>query len=53
MLALTGGKALTPCDAILISGRCIVNEGMLTGMAHDLPNLKSQTSQICGFRTVA
>nr|XP_056705856.1 probable cation-transporting ATPase 13A4 [Euleptes europaea] len=31
LLALEGGKMMLPCDAILISGTCIVNEGMLTG----------------------
>ncbi|XP_062987807.1 probable cation-transporting ATPase 13A4 [Elgaria multicarinata webbii] len=30
-LALEGGKSMLPCDAVLISGQCIVNEGMLTG----------------------
>ncbi|XP_054838971.1 probable cation-transporting ATPase 13A4 isoform X2 [Eublepharis macularius] len=31
LLALAGGRAMLPCDAILVSGVCIVNEGMLTG----------------------
>ncbi|KGL73568.1 putative cation-transporting ATPase 13A4, partial [Tinamus guttatus] len=31
MLVLKEGRALLPCDAILISGQCIVNESMLTG----------------------
>uniref|UniRef100_A0A7M4F4N5 Cation-transporting ATPase n=1 Tax=Crocodylus porosus TaxID=8502 RepID=A0A7M4F4N5_CROPO len=30
-LVLTEGKSFLPCDAVLISGRCIVNESMLTG----------------------
>lgn len=34
MLVLKEGKTLLPCDAILISGQCIVNESMLTGTAH-------------------
>lgn len=33
-LVLKEGKTLLPCDAILISGQCIVNESMLTGTAH-------------------
>ncbi|XP_075794404.1 putative cation-transporting ATPase 13A4 isoform X2 [Pelodiscus sinensis] len=31
MLAVTGAKALLPCDAILLSGGCVVNESTLTG----------------------
>uniref|UniRef100_A0A8C4V611 Cation-transporting ATPase n=1 Tax=Falco tinnunculus TaxID=100819 RepID=A0A8C4V611_FALTI len=31
MLVLKEGKTLLPCDAILISGQCVVNESMLTG----------------------
>ncbi|XP_053168566.1 probable cation-transporting ATPase 13A4 isoform X2 [Hemicordylus capensis] len=30
-LVLEGGRSTVPCDAILISGQCIVNEAMLTG----------------------
>lgn len=33
-LVLTEGKSFLPCDAVLISGRCIVNESMLTGTHH-------------------
>nr|XP_021392483.1 probable cation-transporting ATPase 13A4 [Lonchura striata domestica] len=31
MLILKEGKSLLPCDAILVSGQCTVNESMLTG----------------------
>ncbi|XP_056419530.1 probable cation-transporting ATPase 13A4 [Hyla sarda] len=31
VIVLTGKKFFLPCDAILISGGCIVNESMLTG----------------------
>ncbi|KAL8188329.1 UNVERIFIED_CONTAM: hypothetical protein K2H54_065675, partial [Gekko kuhli] len=31
LLVLEGGRLMLPCDAILIGGVCIVNEGMLTG----------------------
>ncbi|NWY73437.1 AT134 ATPase, partial [Erithacus rubecula] len=31
MLILKEGKTLLPCDAILVSGQCTVNESMLTG----------------------
>lgn len=34
VLVLKEGKTLLPCDAILISGQCVVNESMLTGTAH-------------------
>ncbi|KAM6442415.1 putative cation-transporting ATPase 13A4 [Liasis olivaceus] len=30
-LILDEGKSLLSCDAILVSGQCVVNEGMLTG----------------------
>ncbi|XP_060054479.1 probable cation-transporting ATPase 13A4 isoform X3 [Erinaceus europaeus] len=31
LLILTGNRLQMPCDAILIDGSCVVNEGMLTG----------------------
>ncbi|KAF4020877.1 hypothetical protein G4228_012716 [Cervus hanglu yarkandensis] len=31
LLILMGNKVQMPCDAILIDGSCVVNEGMLTG----------------------
>ncbi|KAM9316542.1 putative cation-transporting ATPase 13A4 [Gastrophryne carolinensis] len=31
MIVLTGKRQFLPCDAILLSGGCIVNESMLTG----------------------
>ncbi|XP_045708031.1 probable cation-transporting ATPase 13A4 [Phyllostomus hastatus] len=31
LLILTGNKVQMPCDAVLIDGSCVVNEGMLTG----------------------
>ncbi|KAJ1086907.1 hypothetical protein NDU88_000102 [Pleurodeles waltl] len=31
VIALTGNKLYLPCDAVLIKGSCVVDEGMLTG----------------------
>ncbi|NWV38097.1 AT134 ATPase, partial [Grantiella picta] len=43
MLVLKEGKTLLPCDAILISGQCTVNESMLTG--ESIPVTKTHLPQ--------
>nr|XP_013815067.1 PREDICTED: probable cation-transporting ATPase 13A4 isoform X1 [Apteryx mantelli mantelli] len=43
MLVLKEGRALLPCDAILVSGQCIVNESMLTG--ESIPVTKTHLPQ--------
>ncbi|NXC39721.1 AT134 ATPase, partial [Penelope pileata] len=43
MMVLKEGKTLLPCDAILISGQCIVNESMLTG--ESIPVTKTHLPQ--------
>ncbi|NWR36041.1 AT134 ATPase, partial [Tachuris rubrigastra] len=48
MLVLKEGKTLLPCDAILISGQCIVNESMLTG--ESIPVTKTHLPQTDNFK---
>ncbi|XP_017930436.1 probable cation-transporting ATPase 13A4 [Manacus vitellinus] len=48
MLVLKEGKTLLPCDAILISGQCIVNESMLTG--ESIPVTKTHLPQADDFK---
>ncbi|XP_068880040.1 probable cation-transporting ATPase 13A4 isoform X2 [Aphelocoma coerulescens] len=43
MLILKEGKTLLPCDAILVSGQCTVNESMLTG--ESIPVTKTHLPQ--------
>ncbi|XP_068809784.1 probable cation-transporting ATPase 13A4 isoform X3 [Struthio camelus] len=43
MLVFKEGRTLLPCDAILISGQCIVNESMLTG--ESIPVTKTHLPQ--------
>uniref|UniRef100_A0A8C5XAN3 Cation-transporting ATPase n=1 Tax=Malurus cyaneus samueli TaxID=2593467 RepID=A0A8C5XAN3_9PASS len=43
MLVLKEGKTLLPCDAILVSGQCTVNESMLTG--ESIPVTKTHLPQ--------
>ncbi|OPJ78931.1 putative cation-transporting ATPase 13A4 isoform C [Patagioenas fasciata monilis] len=43
VLVLKEGKTLLPCDAILISGQCVVNESMLTG--ESIPVTKTHLPQ--------
>ncbi|KFR03395.1 putative cation-transporting ATPase 13A4 [Opisthocomus hoazin] len=47
-LILKEGKTLLPCDAILISGQCIVNESMLTG--ESIPVTKTHLPQADSFK---
>ncbi|NXJ65399.1 AT134 ATPase, partial [Rostratula benghalensis] len=47
-LVLKEGKTLLPCDAILISGQCIVNESMLTG--ESIPVTKTHLPQDDNFK---
>ncbi|XP_041127044.1 probable cation-transporting ATPase 13A4 isoform X2 [Polyodon spathula] len=43
---ITGSKQSVPCDAILLSGGCVVNESMLTG--ESIPVVKLALSQLEG-----
>uniref|UniRef100_A0A8U7M769 Cation-transporting ATPase n=1 Tax=Corvus moneduloides TaxID=1196302 RepID=A0A8U7M769_CORMO len=43
MMILKEGKTLLPCDAILVSGQCTVNESMLTG--ESIPVTKTHLPQ--------
>ncbi|NXX43165.1 AT134 ATPase, partial [Tricholaema leucomelas] len=47
MMILQEGKTLLPCDAILISGQCTVNESMLTG--ESIPVTKTCLPQADNF----
>ncbi|XP_061862161.1 probable cation-transporting ATPase 13A4 [Colius striatus] len=47
-LLLKEGKTLLPCDAILISGQCVVNESMLTG--ESIPVTKTCLPQADNFK---
>ncbi|NWV80659.1 AT134 ATPase, partial [Dasyornis broadbenti] len=48
LLVLKEGKTLLPCDAILVSGQCTVNESMLTG--ESMPVTKSHLPQTDNFK---
>ncbi|XP_053315067.1 probable cation-transporting ATPase 13A4 [Spea bombifrons] len=47
VIVLTGKKFYLPCDTILITGGCIVNEGMLTG--ESIPVTKTSLPNIENF----
>ncbi|XP_058890267.1 probable cation-transporting ATPase 13A4 isoform X2 [Acipenser ruthenus] len=44
MFQISGSKQIVPCDAILLSGGCVVNESMLTG--ESIPVVKLALSQL-------
>ncbi|ELK31571.1 Putative cation-transporting ATPase 13A4, partial [Myotis davidii] len=46
LLILTGNRVQMPCDAILLDGSCVVNEGMLTG--ESIPVTKTPLPQMDG-----
>uniref|UniRef100_A0A4W2H061 Cation-transporting ATPase n=1 Tax=Bos indicus x Bos taurus TaxID=30522 RepID=A0A4W2H061_BOBOX len=46
LLILMGNKVQMPCDAILIDGSCVVNEGMLTG--ESIPVTKTPLPKVDG-----
>ncbi|KAI1235872.1 hypothetical protein IHE44_0001963 [Lamprotornis superbus] len=48
MLILKEGKTLLPCDAILVSGQCTVNESMLTG--ESIPVTKTHLPRADNFK---
>ncbi|NXB00304.1 AT134 ATPase, partial [Cnemophilus loriae] len=48
MLVLKEGKTLLPCDAILVSGQCTVNESMLTG--ESIPVTKTHLPRADNFK---
>ncbi|XP_064241762.1 probable cation-transporting ATPase 13A4 [Passer domesticus] len=48
LLILKEGKTLLPCDAILVSGQCTVNESMLTG--ESIPVTKIHLPQADNFK---
>ncbi|XP_041270341.1 probable cation-transporting ATPase 13A4 [Onychostruthus taczanowskii] len=48
LLILKEGKTLLPCDAVLVSGQCTVNESMLTG--ESIPVTKIHLPQADNFK---
>lgn len=55
LLVLTGNKVQMPCDAILIDGSCVADEGMLTGtvLSHNLQPLQTLPASSSIWTTTA